>query len=183
MHSLADAHVSSFSVWTNGNVSTDCCLRLSQKLTPTRTQPPIIDDYRSIVRFLSVAGEATEIILCGPNACGVPQGCPIAAVLGNLAAVAKHNTCLRVAPTQPNAYYSYIDDRLSLNTSWRVVQQILDTTQRLDASFGPDLNASMSNPRNPLAREPTRGTLRAIKRPQTQVPRRRRCPTQDQTIY
>ena len=131
----------------------------------------IIDNYRHIIRFLSVDGEATEIVLCGPSTCGIPQGCPIATVLANLAAVAWHVTCLRVAPVQPNAYYSYLDDRLSISSSWGVMQKILDATKLLDASFGPELNMSKSrrgvacnNPRSPLAREPSDGTLLTIQR-------------------
>ena len=48
----------------------------------------VLTHYRSISLFLFLDGYATDVVLAGPDSCGIPQGCPLGPFMANLGAAA-----------------------------------------------------------------------------------------------
>ncbi len=98
--------------------------------------------YRRLRRFFFVAGASTRFVCFGGALCGIPQGCPFAPLLCNLAMwtwdayVRAHRPDLRLL--------TLLDDRLVLGSSTEDLQAALDLTLQIDAALGPSLNLSKS---------------------------------------
>ena len=97
-----------------------------------------LSNYAPLTRLLFVDNEPSDVWLEGKCITGIPQGCPLACFLCNLAAHAWHRTCDRVAPS--SRHWTYLDDRLIITNSWSDMQIVLDATKSLDLALGPQLN-------------------------------------------
>ena len=95
-------------------------------------------NYRKLSRLLFVDAEPTNIWLEGVHIQGIPQGCPLACILCNLAAAAWHKQCEAAVPSA--RLYTYLDDRFALAGSWAQLEEILLATAELDKALGPSLN-------------------------------------------
>ena len=95
-------------------------------------------NYRRLSRLLFIGFEPTDVWLEGASIVGIPQGCPLACLLCNLASFAWHKHCEYAVPSA--VLYTYLDDRFVLANSWAQLEKILQATEELDKALGPALN-------------------------------------------
>ena len=146
----------------------------------------VVSDSRHIICFLSIDEQLLEIVVCGPRTCGIPQGCPLATVPANLAAVAWHNTCLRIEADIPDVLFSYLDDTVAISSSCEKIPEIRDATIQFHSVFGPCSNmekhnsgVASSNLRSQL-KDPRTGSILTIPRVSNfQISWCRHCSKQD----
>ena len=107
--------------------------------------PPMINHvlalYARVSRSLHIYGEPTGWIIAGNNSCGIPQGCPPAAMLCSVT-----SACWESLLTQRHPdieAHSYLDDRL-LHGGQQGAAAALDSTREIDDAFGSKLNDKKS---------------------------------------
>ena len=96
--------------------------------------------YARLDRFLFIDGQPIGHVISGDNLCGIPQGCPLAALFCNLTSAAWEIHLNHVVPQF--TCLSYLDDRLCFASDAKLFEQVLAATAEIDAAFGPELNKS-----------------------------------------